>query len=621
MRRRLAFIVTSITALAALAPAAAQAAFFPAESLDGPSADIRSLGDVDIARDGTGALAYVRRDGGVDHVFVSRLAGGAWSAPERVDQGLDTEGSQPAVAASEGGRVAVTFISGGQALVALRSAAGTPWGGPQLLGPPGSSGPSVDMSINGVAYATWTTNGDVLAARLDRNGTQFNAIAAPLDNDPAADAGTGEDRSHVAIAADGTAVAVWGEAGHVYARRLYNNSVSTTDLDLTLSDLEGHAGGRASAPDVDIEDDSSFAWISFRQNFDDGGVARSRAIGRRLRGSRLEDPVAYDGLGWGGDSAISTDVDLNGKGQGTLTAGTAGGAALAGILKDDVLNVARPVGGNGAPTRPVGAIAETTDRVVGWVGAGDGTAHGVFYDDKPNVRTVPGPGPDTLLSTPDFGAVDPQGGFDVAGDRTGDFAFAFIQGTADARRLVVASYDRLPGTFQISTSSRRWRNVVKAPLAWSTALDLWGPITYTVLVDGKPLATSQTTKAALPAGVLSEGMHTWRVVAADKRGQSVTTPVKPLKVDTVGPAVTFKFKRKKRVATVVAKASDVLPPSGQAAGVAYVRIDFGDGSGFVQARTATHRYGKSGTFTVRVTATDKAGNVGITERQVRVSKK
>ena len=83
MRRRLAFIVTTI---AVLAPAgAAHAAFFKADSVDGPSADIRSVGDMDIARDGSGAVAYVKRDGGVDHIFVSRLTGGVWQAPERVD--------------------------------------------------------------------------------------------------------------------------------------------------------------------------------------------------------------------------------------------------------------------------------------------------------------------------------------------------------------------------------------------------------------------------------------------------------------------------------------------------------------------------------------------------------
>jgi hypothetical protein len=416
-------------------------------------------------------------------------------------------------------------------------------------------------------------------------------------------------------------VATWGEAGHVYARRLFGTNVSTTPIDLTLSELDGHAGGAADAPDVDIEDDSSFAWITFRQQFADGPATKPRAIGVRLRGSRTEPAIAFDGLGWGGEGVEPPRVDLNGKGQGVATVGTTGGSALAGILKDDILNPAAPLGGSGVPAQPIGAIAETTDRVVGWVGAGDGAVHGVFYDDKPNVRNVPPAGPDTLLTSAELGAVDTSAGFDVAANRTGDFSFVFVQGAGEARRLVAASYDRLPGAFQISTSSKLWRNVVTAPLAWGTALDLWGPLTYNVLIDGKVVSQTQATKAQLPAGAVSEGLHTWRVVAVDRRGQSVTTAVKPLKVDTVAPTVSFSIKRKKRVATVSATAGDVIPPSGNAAGIKMVRIDWGDGSGFTDARKASHRYGRTGAFTVRVSATDRAGNVTAVERRIRIGGK
>jgi hypothetical protein len=87
----------------ALAPVSARAdvgRFIPAEPIDGP---VTALGDLDVARDGTGAVAYVKPDGGVDHVFVSRLDGGAWQAPERLDVGLPGPGSQPVVAAATAG--------------------------------------------------------------------------------------------------------------------------------------------------------------------------------------------------------------------------------------------------------------------------------------------------------------------------------------------------------------------------------------------------------------------------------------------------------------------------------------------------------------------------------------
>jgi hypothetical protein len=52
-----------------------------------------------------------------------------------------------------------------------------------------------------------------------------------------------------------------------------------------------------------------------------------------------------------------------------------------------------------------------------------------------------------------------------------------------------------------------------------------------------------------------------------------------------------------------------------------VRIDFGDGTPFVEARSAEHVYPRKGSFTVRVTATDNAGNVGMSERRIRIGGK
>ncbi|MCW2967979.1 MAG: hypothetical protein JWM71_1751, partial [Solirubrobacteraceae bacterium] len=75
--------------VAALAlPAVAGAAFFAGESIDGPSPDIVTVGGVDLARDGTGGLVYVKRDTGVEHIFASRMVGGVWQPPERLDPSL-----------------------------------------------------------------------------------------------------------------------------------------------------------------------------------------------------------------------------------------------------------------------------------------------------------------------------------------------------------------------------------------------------------------------------------------------------------------------------------------------------------------------------------------------------
>src|SRR3954453_18290943 len=149
--------------IALFAPASAHAGVFTGEVIDGPTPDILSVGDVDLARDGTGAVAYIRRDGPIEHVFVSRLIDGGFATPERLDAGMETPGSQAAVAASEGGRLIVPFAKGGTSYASARPA-GWGLGGPQPLG--AVSDPSADMSITGAPFVTWSANGYVLATRL-----------------------------------------------------------------------------------------------------------------------------------------------------------------------------------------------------------------------------------------------------------------------------------------------------------------------------------------------------------------------------------------------------------------------------------------------------------------------
>src|SRR6185369_14969801 len=93
--------------------------------LDGPNADVLQVGGVDLARDGTGAVAYLRRDGGVTHVFVSRLFGGVWQSPVRVDPGLGAA-TEAKVAVGDGNRIAVAWIAGGSVYAASTAVSATP---------------------------------------------------------------------------------------------------------------------------------------------------------------------------------------------------------------------------------------------------------------------------------------------------------------------------------------------------------------------------------------------------------------------------------------------------------------------------------------------------------------
>ena len=80
-------LVIGLAALAlALHVQSARAVILPATTIDGPSEDIVGFGGVAMATDGTGGVVYLKRVGGVPHVFVSRYAEGHWQAPIQVDR-------------------------------------------------------------------------------------------------------------------------------------------------------------------------------------------------------------------------------------------------------------------------------------------------------------------------------------------------------------------------------------------------------------------------------------------------------------------------------------------------------------------------------------------------------
>src|SRR3954451_13228782 len=203
MRRRFALpVLIALLGLAAL-PAGASAGWVPGTAhppIDGPSPDIDKLGGVDLARDGTGGLVYLKRIDGTSHVFLSRFTGGAFRAPERVDNGIQAGASDAAVAAADADRLAIVWTAGNTVYGSVVPGNGQPGalqGPTPLYTAPGPVGaPSVDMGINGTAYASYTTPGgggaDVHASRL--TDTPWSAVEPPLDINPGLTAGSGNQR-------------------------------------------------------------------------------------------------------------------------------------------------------------------------------------------------------------------------------------------------------------------------------------------------------------------------------------------------------------------------------------------------------------------------------------------
>ncbi len=620
LRHPLALLAASALAIVAAAPAA-QATVFPADVIDGPTGDIVSAGDLDLARDGTGAVAYLKRVDGVPHVFVSRLVGGGFGAPERIDPGLPGPAGSPVVAASDGGRVTVAFTSGGQLNVVLRPSADVTFLPPQPIAD-NASAPSADMSINGVAYVSFTVLGqsaaDVRVARLARGATAFSLLPDVLDVAPPRDAGDGDRRSRVAVSADGTAVVIWGEADTVVARRVFGERLSTAPQTLNVPTLDGHTGGAADLPEIDIEDDSSYAWAVFRQRFDDG---RAHVVARRLVGSAFEAPVFVDGTGYPAPAdAADTALELNGRGEG-IAATAAGGAVNSAILHEDVFNPGMGLGPGTAMSAPAVGIAENNDAFAAWL-PGDGSVQLRAYDINPARRLVAPPGPAATLSRPDLGPVLAAAGMDMAVNRVGDAASVFVQEGPDGRRLVAGGFDRPPGAFRTFTTAK-FRMFARPPLSWQQSFDLLGAVKYRVEVDGKPVGETTDTKLT-PANPVPDGKHLWRVVAIDRRGQTATTPTRPLRVDSVAPDLTFRVSgTRKRLKTikVAVRAADgsLTAPSGS--GIKTIRIDWGDKTPVVSGRRASHRYARGGKYTIRVSATDAAGNAAALTNRITVKKK
>ena len=609
MRRPLLLTSLLATLATALAAAPAHGALFAGDAIDGPSADIQALGDLDLARDGSGALTYVKRVEGVDRVFVSRFEGGVFQPAEQLDAGLGAAGSQPVVGAADNGRLVVVFVSGGVVHGVVRPAAGA-WSAPVPLAV--GRDPSVDVSINGTAYASFTSGGDVRVARLDRRTNTWGVVEQPADVDPARGAGIGGGRSRVAISADGVGVVTWGEGGHVYARKMFGGALSNAPQDLTPAQFEGRVPVLSDLPDIDAEDDSSYAWVVFRQSFTDGG---SRILAVRQRGTGFDPPVAIDEPA--GEAVGPPRIDLNGRGVGVgMTTGALSGQPMVALLQRDTFGVgARAFGPSVAAPAVMPAISENNSGLIAAVLSAAGEPPFVRVRSIEDGRL----GVEQVLSRPELGAVVPQLGFDVAADRASGVVVAWVQGGAEDRKIVAGYLDREPGNFAGYTSQRCCQPA-RPRLSWQPSFSLWGAIRYVVTVDGK-IVGETTDTVFTPAAPIAGPSHTWQVVAVDVRGQTKRSRTRRLQIDDLAPRVSVGYRRARRVVTVSVRARDLRPRGHRASGMGSIVVSWGDRSKGARATTrlrASHRYRGRGSFPLTITGRDRAGNERVVRRTVRI---
>ncbi|MBV8220905.1 MAG: PKD domain-containing protein [Solirubrobacterales bacterium] len=619
-------VVLAVGAFLALAsPALAQPSPAPPAVIDGPSAAISSLGGLSVARDGTGGLVYLKTLAGLPRVFVSRLVGGQFQAPQQVDASLLAGSSQPVIAAGNNGVLLVAFINGGVLYVVDAAGPSSPLAPPHGLAS-GASNPSLQMSNFGKAYLAFTvvdgTGHDVRAAYYYSGSWALET--APLNATPADDAGTGAGVPQVATAGDGVAIVTWGEAGHVFSRRVWGTAPSVVDEQADVPSVSGCGEVSAGEPQVSAGGDSSYADVAFQELVSCGGLDQTRVLMNRLQGSQYDGVAIADGLTSPGTaSAGDPDVAMTEYGQGFVTS--------AGQSSNDV--VAMELGNNGAPggvlqinslpasapSYPAPGIAGIFSDLIAWQQT-PGTAGPaeIRLRYEPRASTL---GPELVLSNPSSGPTDASRGLAATGDGGGDAAVAWVQGTGASSEIVVDQLYQPPGAASVSTTVV-YSRTVQPVLSWTPATGRWGPLTYTVTLDRTQLGQTATSSLRSPVA-LGNGLHTWYVTTSNPAGLTAGSTVAKVFLDTVPPVLKLAESGPKRAGSQEIVRLTYHDPA-PASGVAKLTIRWGDGT-VTKVKPGIHRvahvYRRAGRYKITVTAGDRAGNQKTVVSRVKIAAK
>ncbi|HEX4008800.1 MAG TPA: hypothetical protein VHX62_02260 [Solirubrobacteraceae bacterium] len=594
--------------------------------IDGPDTGVVSLDGMSIARDGTGGVAYLKDVAGVAHVFVSRLINGSFQAPVQVDPGLLGPSSPPVIAAGQEGALEVAFINGGQLYVTETLSTASGFTAPADIFA-GAANPSISMSNFGKAYLAFTdTNGagggDVRAAYYYAG--QWALESTPLDANPADAAGTGTGRPQVTCAGDGIAIVIWGEAGHIYTRRVVKTTPSVVYEQADPSSLDGWSEVSSSDPVIAAGGDDTYASVAFQETFSNGSTRESRVLMNRLHASQYDGITEGDGATMGGPEGAdqpATAVTEYGEGFVTsehdsshqLWASTLGSNdGYATTLRVDSLP-------NGDPPDAVPATAGLVSTFIAWQ-----QNPGVAGPAEIRVRYAPDGvdlGPEEVVSNPALGPADADLGLAAGGDVSGDGAVAWVQGSGASASIVAAQLYQAPGGF-VFNHSFQYANTAAPLLGWSPAAELWGSPQYGVRVDGAQVAVTTGQSTQVP---LSNGRHVVSVSAVNQAGLTSVAPNAVVFVDTVPPRVSFKLSGALTVKTRVALRatySDPPPrglPESDASGVKTVVVKWGDGTQTQLRRTTTgHDYSRARAYTVTVIATDRAGNTTVVRKKIKI---
>lgn len=628
----------ALAALGAASPALAARPRMPTQApndavIAAPGTPVVSLDGLSIARDGTGGLVYLADSGGVAHVFVSVLSGGAFQAPVQVDAGLAGPSSQPVIAAGNGGVLLVAFINGGELYVSQTTAAGTPLSAPSGLFA-GAANPAISISNFGKAYLAFTDTsrggGEVRTAFFSVPTQPSWALEAPpLNADPAQPAGLGSGRPAVVAAGDGVGIVAWGENGHVYTRRVVGTTPSAVDEQADPASFDGWQEVSATAASIAAGGNDTYATVAFTETLSNGSSQQTLVLDSLLHGSQYDATQEADGATLGGpEGAGDPQAAVTEYGRGLVTSALASSNELFAqtLGSNDAFGAVQRVDSldNSAAPDAIPAVAGLASTLIAWQ-----QDPGVAGPAEVRLRYAPDGsdfGPEQVLSSPSLGPTDAARGLVAGGDVAGDAAVAWVQGSPGQEAIVAAQLFKAPGSF--APEHRFMYSTTSSPaLSWTAANELWGSPVYQVSIDGATVG--QTTAQTLaPPAPLTDGRHSYQVTAVNAAGAGTTDRAAVVFVDTVAPTATLRLRGPLAIGHTERLSVDYrdLPPAGlppsAASGVATVFVHWGDGTvQRIRRNSLAHVYDRARWYTITVAVTDRAGNRTVVRARIRILKR
>ncbi len=637
----------------ALAAAPAGAVVLPAVTVDGPSEEIVGFGGAAMAEDGTGGVVYIKRSGGVPHVFVSQFVNGQWQAPIRVDTEEPFAASWPRIGAADGGELIVTWATQYaltpppeekpryEMLGAVLGPGGERFGKAILvdrdIDEAADTSPELAVSSSGQADLVYRVveqersgvvalhRGDVTesvrVAHFD--GLRWTGLGAVnRDSGVAMRPPTAANAPRIAIGPTGNGIVVWqepelGAVARLWARRIFGSSLDYV--------MPASATTYKGAP---ITDDAEAPAVAFSR-LGQAEVAYRQPAGSSspLPGPRILLNILPDGESAGGaefEGASVLDEDVAGGKAATVGAPSididerrsvrvlydADGQPRLIEGADRGLTGALTLGPSfaGPETAAVSVMNPEGGGVSAWPSAdGEGHAAVAVLENFPDGALQTG-----LVAGGDGGEVNE---LSVGRSGLGDGLVAFRQGPLGNAAIVAATVSAPPAqTPFVLTLPKVWVRPAQAVVSWVPAPSGDGPLTYRVVVDGHVQPTP------VPAGVLharidtrglATGAYEVQVLAADRYGESTLTAPASLQLADSPPRVLISRTRHNTAVSVRIK-----DPAGLDR--ASLSVSFGDGASAHGKASCSHTYRQAGVYRITVTARDSLGNAGVVRRLVSV---